>query len=207
MRSHITIMASEISSRVPCGADRPQFRLRSLFGAMFWTSLLLASTVRAPWQIIPAIVLIWLAALILYQAVLGRMDCERATIAILAALGSAVPFGLIGLIAADITKTHPVKSIPFDATAWQGADPIEDHRTVRSQMIDDLLKRYSFRGWSESEVIELLGTPDRGPPSTPRCWLVYRLGAERGAWALDDEYLYFQFNAQNRVTDFGTTVD
>ncbi|HEX7448112.1 MAG TPA: hypothetical protein VF306_11235 [Pirellulales bacterium] len=184
-----------------------QFRLRAVFSTVFWISVLLAAVVQSPWPLVPAIILIWLAGFILYQAVVKRMDSERATISFFAALGSAVPFGVFGLAAVGITDPHPVKPIAFEATAWQRADPIEDYRTVRSQMIDDLLQRHNFRGWTEDEVIEVLGPPDGKPPAMRSVHMLYRLGRERGVWALDDEYLYFQFDVQNRVTKFGLTVD
>lgn len=201
-------MATEPGPTVISSVDHPQFRLRSLFSVVFWLAILFAVSTQAPWQFAPAIVLIWTAALILYQAILGRMNRERASIAILVALVSAIPFGMIvGLSDIDSPPPHPVKPIAFEAPAWQRADRIEGHRTVRSQMIDDLLRRYNFRGWSEDEVIELLGPSDRRPPTMRSVHIVYRLGAQRGAWSLDDEYLYFRIDAQNRVTEFGTTVD
>ncbi len=200
-------MATEHGSTAVSNADCPQFRLRSLFGGVFWIAVLLAATARAPWQLTPTIVVIWLATLILYQAIPGRMRRERTTIALLAALGSAVPIAMLGVAAPDPPDPHPVVPAVFEATAWKSADPIGGSRTVRSQMIDDLLQRYHFRGWKSDDVIELLGPPDRRPPAMRLVHIVYRLGAERGAWALDDEYLYFRLDAQNRVTEWGLTVD
>lgn len=78
-------------SRVPAQPTGDQFPLRWLFSAVFWLAILFAAASQAPWQLTPVIVLIWLAALILYQRIPGRMRRERATIAFLAALGPAVP--------------------------------------------------------------------------------------------------------------------
>lgn len=200
-------MTSELRPTAVSKLDRPQFRLRSLFSAVFWIAILFAVTTQAPWQLAPAIVLIWLATAMLYQAILGRMNRGRASIAVLVALASAVPFGIAGLSGIDPADPHPVMPIAIGATGWQKADPIEGHRTVRSQMIDDLLQRYNFRGWSADEVIELLGLPDRHPPSMRSVDMVYRLGFRPDAWALDDEYLYFRFDGQARVAEYGVTVD
>jgi hypothetical protein len=39
--------------------------------------------------------------------------------------------------------------IPFESEAWRRADPIANHCTVRSQMIDDLLQRHDFNGMTD----------------------------------------------------------
>ncbi|TAK96998.1 MAG: hypothetical protein EPO07_13930 [Verrucomicrobia bacterium] len=112
-------------------------------------------------------------------------------------------FALLGCGGSD------VKRIPFEAVAWKRAPSIEQHRTVRSQMIDDLLRHHKFSGWTRQQVIELLGEPTPGEPAKmgfPQWDIVYVLGLERaGAYSLDDEALGFKFDAQDRVSKYGVT--
>src|SRR5438094_6527383 len=63
--------------------------------------------------------------------------------------------GLSSFVVAACTQEP--KQIPFDADGWKRATPIENHRTVRSRMITDLLRRHDFHGKSRQEVIDLLG--------------------------------------------------
>lgn len=94
--------------------------------------------------------------------------------------------------------------------AWRRAAPIEDYRTIRSAMVDDLLRRYSFRSWGPQQVIELLGEPDADPAKVgfPGWDLAYFLGLERGdSFSLDDEYLLFRFGASGEVAEFRTGVN
>jgi hypothetical protein len=48
-----------------------------------------------------------------------------------------------------------VWQIRFEATAWMRADPIEKDRTIRSMMIEDLLRKYDFHGWTREQVEQL----------------------------------------------------
>jgi len=99
----------------------------------------------------------------------------------------------------------------FDSAAWRRADPIENHRTVRSRMIEDLLRRYKFDGWTRQQLVALLGEPTRGEPAKmgfPQWDAVYVLGMERqGAWSLDDEALGFKFDSTERVGSYGLSVN
>jgi len=102
-----------------------------------------------------------------------------------------------------------VNPIPFEASAWKGAKAIDQHRTVRSQMVGDLLKHHKFTGWSRQQVVELLGEPTPGEPAKmgfSQCDIVYVLGLERaGALSLDDEALGFKFDEHGRVSKYGVT--
>jgi hypothetical protein len=105
-----------------------------------------------------------------------------------------------------------VVPIRVETQAWKRADEIDGYRTVRSQMIGDLLRRHDFTGWSRAKVIQLLGQPDPRPPRNPSPWnawdMVYFLGLERGGeYSLDDEYLVFRLNAQQRVVNYRTVVN
>lgn len=194
-------------SRLLAEPTDDQFPLRWLFRAVFWLAILFAAASQTPWQLTPVIVLIWLAALIVYQRLPGRTRRERATIAFLAALGSAVPVLMLGLTTVDPAEPEPVAQPTFESTAWRRAATSEGRLTVRSEMVEDLLQRYKLRGWAKDQVIELLGPPDWRPPTMRSFDMVYRLGIRPDDWALNDEYLYFHFDHKNRVTEFGTTVD
>jgi hypothetical protein len=78
-----------------------------------------------------------------------------------------------------------VEQRSFEAVTWKRADPIERHRTVRSQMIDDLLRHYNFQGWTRGQVTQLLGKPDTMWSSFNQWDIIYVLGTERaGAFSL-----------------------
>jgi hypothetical protein len=101
-----------------------------------------------------------------------------------------------------------VARIPFDSTGWQRADPIEHHRTVRSQMIDDLLRRHKFDGQTRQQVVELLGQPTGKWSGFEKWDIIYVLGLERsGAFSLDDEALGFKFDTTDRVVKYGLSLN
>lgn len=98
---------------------------------------------------------------------------------------------------------------PFVASLWKQAAPTHPcQRTIRSEMVDDLLNKYDFMGWTRTQVAGLLGSPS--PPwSGFEQWdMYYVLGLERaGSYALDDEALGFNFDSADRVVKFGTSVN
>lgn len=110
---------------------------------------------------------------------------------------------------------HQVWQEAFDATAWKQAAPlgsagVNRWRTVRSSMIEDVLRRYDFDGWTRQEVIDVLGEPAPGVKGTGfEQWdMIYVLGLERGgAFALDDEALGFRLDTADRVTKYGLSVN
>ena len=100
-----------------------------------------------------------------------------------------------------------VEQIPFDSASWKRADPIERDRTVRSQMIESLLRNHNFQGWSKAKVIALLGQPD-SRLSFEQWDLVYVLGLERaGSFSLDTEALGFKLDANDNVIRWGRSVN
>jgi hypothetical protein len=125
----------------------------------------------------------------------------------------AVAFLLLaaGLLWWQIIGRHRVTQIPFDSPAWQLAEPIENYRTIRSQMIQDLLRQFDFSGWTREQIIELLGPPIPGEPSSlgfSQWDIVYVLGIERGGpYSLDDEALGFEFDGEEQVESFGLSVN
>jgi len=95
----------------------------------------------------------------------------------------------------------------FDSAAWKQAD---NDRTTRSRMIEDLLSRYDFSGWTRQQVIDLLGDPTGGGQGAgfPQWDQIYLLGKEPpGVLAVDDMALGFSFNTTDRVTKYGVSVN
>jgi len=109
----------------------------------------------------------------------------------------------------EINAEPDVLPIPFESEAWKRGDDIGNFRTVRSQMIGDLLQRHDFHGWSKEQIVDLLGNPDEGENHEmyPLWDMAYFLGVERGGWAsLDNEYVVFRLNGQQKVIDYRVTV-
>jgi len=77
-------------------------------------------------------------------------------------------------------------------------------------MIDDLLRRYEFRGMTRNQVIDVLSPPAEKPydPKAPEeNWdMCYYLGLERGFFGLDDEYLVFHFDSRGKVNDVRVVI-
>jgi hypothetical protein len=111
------------------------------------------------------------------------------------------------------SRPDEVEQIQFDAVAWTEADPLhasakDRWRTARSQMIDDLLNRYRFDGWTRQQVIDLLGPPTDSWSGFEQWDLIYVLGLERGgAFSLDDEALGFKFDETDLVVKYGLSVN
>jgi hypothetical protein len=121
-------------------------------------------------------------------------------VTVLAVLGVLIGY-------AQRTFSGNPRQIRFESEAWKRADPIENHRTVRSQMVDDLLSSTNFQGWTRQEVIQLLGELD-ATSGFEQFDMIYVLGMERGgAYSLDDEALGFKFNLNGRVIKFGRSVN
>jgi hypothetical protein len=103
--------------------------------------------------------------------------------------------------------TRDVEQRPFDSTAWKRADEIENHRTVRSQMVDQLIGSGRLDGLKQTEVENLLGPPLRDMNAAgvdgQRWNMAYYLGLERsGSWSIDDEFLVIRFDPQGRVAEY-----
>ena len=78
-------------------------------------------------------------------------------------------------------------------------------------MIEDLLRKYDFHGWTRQQVEQLLGAPESRSAKEcgfPQFDTIYVLGLERGgAFSLDDEALGFTFDEDGRVATFGVSVN
>jgi hypothetical protein len=109
--------------------------------------------------------------------------------------GTAITGGYVSAFVDLIFK--PVEQIPFDVAGWNapmtGKDSI--FTGTRLKMVDDLLRRYDFHGWTEQEVKDLLGEPER--PWDDRRGHALRYNLREGL-----NLLIFQLDDQNRVVRY-----
>ncbi len=90
----------------------------------------------------------------------------------------------------------------FDPIAWQRADEV---RSVRTSMVDDLLRSGHLQDLTRAETEELLGQPT--DTSRYDDWdMVYWLGPERGFISIDSEWLVIQL-VNGRVAEARLTRD
>ncbi len=87
---------------------------------------------------------------------------------------------------------------PYIGAQWRAARD-EGGRTVRSNMIEDLLKTHNFKGWACAEVIAELGEPYPGP--VPPYDMLILIGPDRG-FGIDIEFIAFQLDSDDRVTSY-----
>ncbi len=129
----------------------------------------------------------------------------------------AVAFLLLGPIAVIICgqlmfakvliESAPVRQRAFDPQLWQKPVDVEFGRTTRSEMVEDLLREYSFIGWTPEQVEKLLG-PAEPPPAWDDRWdFVYHLGADRTFAPIDHEWLGFSVGEDGKVDAYQTFVD
>jgi outer membrane protein assembly factor BamE (lipoprotein component of BamABCDE complex) len=105
-------------------------------------------------------------------------------------------------------QSHAFRKIPFDKEEWVKCEPLINGKTVRSQMIEDLMLNYHLSSMTKEKIIELLGKPIvPADKYTKEEWdIIYYLGTERSDFPLDDEYLVFRFDTEGRVTDYCVTT-
>jgi hypothetical protein len=129
----------------------------------------------------------------------------------------AVAFLLLGPVAVVIcgqfmfakalSESAPVRQRGFDPVLWQKPVDVEFGRTTRSEMVEDLLREYSFIGWTPEQVEKLLG-PAEPPPAWDNRWdFVYHLGADRTFAPIDHEWLGFSVGEDGKVDAYQTFVD
>jgi len=120
-------------------------------------------------------------------------------------VGLIVVFGGIAgwFFFGDTIQEH-LRRRSFDPVAWQGSKTITND--IRIRMVDDLLRRHSFRGMTREQVIAIVGEPDK--TEYFKEWdLVYWLGPERGFISIDSEWLVFRLDSQKKVTDLRIVRD
>lgn len=96
---------------------------------------------------------------------------------------------------------------PFDSELWKNPQEVDEIWTSRSEMIGDLLNRYSFVGWTREEVEKLLGPGEEPPDWDDRCDFIYFMGAQRDFLPIDNEWLGFKLDEDGRVIVFGVMGD
>lgn len=102
------------------------------------------------------------------------------------------------------------QEVPFDRVAWKNnADPGRDVPTIRQRMLKDLQGRHLFIGLHRRELSDLLGNSAAGSASGFPQWdVIYILGPERGgSYSLDDEALGFKFDDDDRVVEWGVSIN
>jgi hypothetical protein len=132
--------------------------------------------------------------------------------ALLVVIGLAgVLLGAVRIVQQSAWWNGGVVPIEFDSEMWQEATPIGNSRTVRSRMVEDLLRHHNLVGRPRDEVVSILGPPDTGATlaeASNADAIVYYIGKERQGWAsLDREYLLIEFAENDCVAECRLLVD
>ena len=91
----------------------------------------------------------------------------------------------------------------FDAAMWRSQEgKVDNHMwPPRLCMVDDLMESGKLDELRREEVINLLGTPhSKGfPGGAEDCDIHYHLGPERGFLRIDSEWLFIDFDEDDKV--------
>lgn len=131
----------------------------------------------------------------------------RATIATGVAVCAVCCFGVRGGF--SLFDPPDIVPIAFDNAGLKAATPIANHRTMRSQMVDDLVARKLLDDLDCSQVEELLGpaVTDGRYGLEPRWDWVYLVGLERlGDLSLDLEFLVIRLSPVGKVAEYRNIV-
>lgn len=128
----------------------------------------------------------------------------KRTLLILGLAGALCVIGAVGWFFYGDTIQEHLRRRPFDSAAWKGEKTLTND--IRIRMVDDSLRRHSFRGMTRDQVTGIIGEPDKTEHF--KNWdLVYWLGPERGFMSIDSEWLVFRLNGQKKVTEFRIVRD
>lgn len=128
----------------------------------------------------------------------------KQTFLILALVATLSVIGVVCWFLFGGTIQEHLRRRPFDAAAWRGEKTLTND--VRIRMVDDLLRRHSFRGMTREQVTAIVGEPDQ--TGYFKEWdLVYWLGPERGFFSIDSEWLVFRLDSEMKVTDYRIVRD
>lgn len=97
----------------------------------------------------------------------------------------------------------------FDASAWKTAGQSTSiaGRTVRADMLGDLLAHHDFHGWTRAQLVALLGEPTGKLPGAIHS-IYYSVGHIKGAYPVHEQSLNFTFDQNDQsVVDYGVNVD
>ena len=120
-------------------------------------------------------------------------------LAVGAVLAGAIAWFLFG----DLVQER-LNRRDFDPVEWQGQKSMNND--VRIRMVDDLLRRHSFKGMTREQVTAIIGEPDK--TEYFKDWdMVYWLGPERGFIRIDSEWLVFRLDSHKKVIDLQIVRD
>jgi hypothetical protein len=128
-------------------------------------------------------------------------------------VGLFLSVGLIGMVAVgagvwfffgDSIGEH-LRRRRFDALVWKSNSHTLTN-AMRIRMVDDLLRRYNFRGMTREQATAIIGEPDK--TDYFKNWdMVYWLGPERGWISIDSEWLVLRIDNQNKISDYRIVTD
>ena len=110
---------------------------------------------------------------------------------------------LAGIIA---VRQFWLPGIPFDSELWKN-EPMGVEEPVRQPMADRLIAQRTLRNMTRQEVIAMLGPPSARSEFSIEWDASYYLGAERGVFSIDDEWLVVYFDAEDRVSAYFIATD
>jgi hypothetical protein len=106
-----------------------------------------------------------------------------------------------------LKESAPLEERPFDAELWKKPLKVAHGRTSRSEMVEDLLQKHDFRGWTKEKVEALLGPSGAPLVGMAEFAFVYYLGADRSFLPIDNEWLVFKLDDSGKVRDAHTMPD
>jgi len=86
----------------------------------------------------------------------------------------------------------------FVQSQWMDTTMARGKLAIRGCMVDDFLDTHELRGMTRTQVVALIGEPDR-QSDVPGYDLVYWLGPQRGLIGTDSEYLVMKVDTSNRI--------
>jgi hypothetical protein len=106
-------------------------------------------------------------------------------------------------------ESTEIEQLQFESNAWKQANPIGHRRTIRSQMVDDLISRQLLNEMDRAQVEALLGPSidysQLFGKDESRWDVVYEIGLERqGRWSFDTEFLAIRFDRNGNVLAYKT---
>lgn len=113
------------------------------------------------------------------------------------------------LIGPDVLNS--IKYRQFDRRIWMQSE----ESVARTYMADDLIRDKTLDGLTKAEVIGLLGEPFERDPMDGSTYpagayssdIHYLLGPERGAFAIDSEWLMIKFGEDGKVSRYWLYTD
>jgi hypothetical protein len=121
-------------------------------------------------------------------------------------------FLVVGLLACSallwtMTRVSPdFEPKAFDSATWKATPATRDRRSTRLRMVDDLLDHHDFHGWTQDQLIWLLGAPDKTEYFRDYD-MAYYLGPERSVMSVDSEWLVVKFTANKTILEYRVATD